>query len=80
MNLYLQRSVYLFVQDALATAITDIKVECIAVRGISHYGDASEESEGWKTFASVMAASVVATILEKGAVFEDWPHFQGDVE
>lgn len=50
------------------------------MKGISHYGDASKESEGWKKFASVMAASVVANIWEGGTIFEDWPHFNGDVE
>ncbi|XP_022808580.1 uncharacterized protein LOC111345557 isoform X1 [Stylophora pistillata] len=64
------------VQDALATAITDLKVECIAVKGISHYGGAGKESESWKNFASVMAASVVAHVLKDRVVFESWPHFQ----
>ena len=56
-----------------------MKVECIAVKGISHYGDASEESEGWKKVASLVAASVVADILEVRTIFEDWPHFDADV-
>lgn len=55
-----------------------MKVECIVVNGISHYGGDSKESEGRKKFASVMAASVVAHILEGGTIFEDWPHFDAD--
>ena len=46
------------------------------VKGIKDYADGSQSSsDEWGTFASVMAASVVANILSDAVIFEDWPHY-----
>ena len=46
------------------------------VKGIKDYADGSQSlSVEWGTFASVMAASVVANILSDVVIFEDWPHY-----
>ena len=46
------------------------------VKGIKDYADGSRSSsDEWGTFASVMAASVVANILSYAIIFEDWPHY-----
>ena len=51
------------------------------VKGIKDYADDSRpSSDDWGTFASVMAASVVANILSDAVIFKDWPHYNpGDV-
>ena len=46
------------------------------VKGIKDYTDGRQSaSDEWGTFASVMAASVVANILSDAVIFEDWPHY-----
>ena len=55
-------------------------MEWVVVKGISGYADGTGGvSDEWKTFASVMAASVVENMLSDSAVFQSWPHFEGDV-
>jgi len=56
-------------------AAHDLKTEWVVVKGIKDYADGSHSDDEWGTFASVMAASVVANILSNAAVFEDWPHY-----
>ena len=47
------------------------------VKGIASYGDTSEQpsSDEWKSFASIMAASVAAEILKDPVIFQGWPHY-----
>ena len=48
------------------------------MKGIADYMDGTQAiTESWSTFASVMAASVVAHILSDSAVFRTWPHYEG---
>ena len=57
-----------------------MKIEWVVVKGISGYADGiGEVSDEWKTFASVMAASVVEKMLDDSVVFESWPHYRGDI-
>ena len=57
-------------------AAHDLKTEWVVVKGIKDYVDGSQSSnDEWGTFASVMAASVVANILSDAVIFEDWPHY-----
>ena len=57
-------------------AAHDLKTEWVVVKGIKDYADGSQSSnDEWGTFASVMAASVVANILSYAIIFEDWPHY-----
>ena len=56
-------------------AAHDLKTEWVVVKGIKDYTDGSQSSnDEWRTFASVMAASVVANILSDAVIFKDWPH------
>lgn len=47
------------------------------IKGVASYGDPTQSSSSeWASFASTMAASVVAsTILNDPAVFKEWPHY-----
>ena len=47
------------------------------VKGVASYGDRTRtSSSAWASFASTMAASVVAsTILKDPAVFKEWPDY-----
>ena len=45
------------------------------VKGVSSYFHQSQSaSDEWMSFASAMAASVVAKMLKAPAVFEEWRH------
>ena len=47
-------------------------------KGISHFSDDSNTSdESWKSFASVMAASLVSNMLNDPVIFKEWPHYEG---
>ena len=55
-----------------------MKMEWLVVKGV--YGfvqGAASTNDSWKTFACVMAASVVSNILSSSFVFGDWPHYGG---
>ena len=53
-----------------------MKSEWVVIKGVSHFADSSAH-ESWKTFACVMAASLVSHILCDPFVFESWPHYVG---
>ena len=57
-------------------AAHNLKIEWVVVKGIKDY-EGDNRSDNWGTFASVMAASVVANILNDPAVFQEWPNFRG---
>ena len=61
------------------TAAFDCQIEWLIVKGIADYADGSQlASESWYSFASVMAASLVAHMLSEPHVFRSWPHCQGN--
>ena len=64
--------------DIFAAAY-DGKMEWLIVEGVASDGVLSQSvSDDWKSFASTMAASLVANILCDPYVFEGWPHcYQG---
>ena len=55
-----------------------MKTEWLVIKGVCGFlrGIASTK-DSWKTFACVMAASVVSNILRNSFVFRDWPHYGG---
>ena len=61
----------------LFLAAHDLKVEWIVIKGVSNFAD-GRETESWRKFASVMAASLTAHILSNPIVFEDWPRYKGE--
>ena len=62
----------------LFAAARDMNIEWVIVKGISHFSDDSNTSdESWKSFASIMAASVVSNMLNNPVVFKEWPHYEG---
>ena len=67
-----------FSTSGLFAVAHDMKVEWIVVEGVCGLvqGVASTNNS-WKTFACVMAASVVSNMLSNSFVFGDWPHYGG---
>ena len=62
----------------LFAAAQDMNIEWVIVKGISHFSDDSNTcDESWKSFASIMAASVVSNMLNNPVVFKEWPHYEG---
>ncbi|CAH3044886.1 unnamed protein product [Porites evermanni] len=60
------------------TAAFDCQIEWLIVKGIADYANGSQlASESWSSCASVMAASLVAHMLNEPCVFHSWPHYQG---
>lgn len=58
----------------------DHQIGWLVLKGISEYADSTVcSSEKWKTFASVMAASVAEKILSDPDVFQEWNHYQGNM-
>ncbi|PFX14629.1 Protein NLRC5 [Stylophora pistillata] len=62
-------------QDLFAAA-RDMKMEWLVVKGVCDFARGSRSTNhSWKTFACVMAASVVSNMLSNSLVFGDWPHY-----
>ena len=61
----------------LFVAAYDLNIQWIVIKGVSNFAD-GRETESWKQFASVMAASLTAHILSDPIVFEKWPHYKGE--
>ena len=62
----------------LFAAAHDLNLEWVIVKGISHFSDDSNTpDESWKSFASIMAASLVSNMLNDPVVFKEWPHYEG---
>ena len=61
-------------------AAHDFKIEWLVVKGIKDFvKETQSSSEKWKQIACVMAASVVANILNDPVIFQDWPHFNAGI-
>ena len=58
-------------------AAFDCQLEWVIIKGISHFADGSEcGTKEWKSFASVMAASIVQNILKEPDILDNWPHYK----
>ena len=55
-------------------AAYDEKIEWVVVKGVAHFVNQTHLSSEWMSFASTMAASVVAKMLNDPVVFQEWPH------
>ena len=70
-------SVFLLLTGLFAAA-HDMNIEWVIVKGISYFSDDSNTpDESWKSFASIMAASLVFNMLNDPVVFKEWPHYEG---
>ena len=68
----------LIIITGLFAAAHDMNIEWVIVKGISHFSDDSNTpEESWKSFASIMAASLVSNMLNDPVVFKEWPHYEG---
>ena len=57
-------------------AAHDLGVEWIIIKGVSDFADGTKsETNSWRPFAGLMAASLVAYILKNPIIFEDWGHY-----
>lgn len=62
----------------IVAAAYDLEIEFLVVKGVSDLtGGSPTPDMSWKSFASVMAASVVFHMLNDPFVFECWPHYSG---
>ena len=71
-------SFFVFVFLGIFTAAHDMTFEWVVVKGVSDFAISSSSThESWKSFASVMAASVVSNMLCDSFAFQQWRHFGG---
>ena len=69
-------SLLLFLTLGVYAAAYDANIEWVIVKGVASYLHQSQSvTPEWMTFASSMAASVVAKMLNDPAVFLEWPHY-----
>ena len=62
----------------LFAAAHDLKVEWIVIKGVSDFAENwKSNTDAWRAFASLMAASLTFHILGDSIVFKDWPHYEG---
>ncbi|XP_068733956.1 NLR family CARD domain-containing protein 4-like [Montipora capricornis] len=66
--------------EGVFAAAYDEKVEWVVVKGVASYVNQTQllRSE-WMSFASTMAASVVANMLNDPVVFQEWPHCNQEI-
>ena len=68
-------SLHLFLTSGVYAAAYDANIEWLIVKGVASYFHQSQSAiDEWMSFASAMAASVVARILNDPVVFREWPH------
>ena len=68
-------SLHLFLTSGVYAAAYDADIDWVIVKGVASYFHQSQSGTSeWMSFASAMAASVVAKILNDPAVFREWPH------
>ena len=73
-------NVFLFCFLGVYAAAYDFKTEWVVVKGIKDLADEMQSSsKKWKEIACVMAASVVANILNDPVIFQDWPYFNAGI-
>ncbi|XP_068749805.1 NLR family CARD domain-containing protein 3-like isoform X3 [Montipora capricornis] len=61
--------------EGLFAAAYDEKVEWVVVKGVARFVNETQLSRSeWMSFASTMAAFVVAKMLNDPVVFQEWPH------
>ena len=63
--------------SGLYQAAHDLKIEWDVIKGVSDFADGRKSNtDSWRPFASVMAASVMAHILRDPTVFKDWENYE----
>ncbi|XP_068753852.1 NLR family CARD domain-containing protein 3-like [Montipora capricornis] len=61
--------------EGVFAAAYDEKIEWVVVKGVASFVNQTQLSRSeWMSFASTMAASVVAKMLNNPVVFEEWPY------
>ena len=74
--MHLHLTAFIFLTSGVYAAAYDANIEWVIVKGVASYFDQSQSaSSEWMSFASAMAASVVAKMLNDPAVFREWPHY-----
>ena len=60
----------------LYAAAYDANIEWVIVKGVASYFHRNQSATSeWMSFASTMAASMVAKMLKDPTVFREWPHY-----
>ncbi|XP_067054266.1 guanylate-binding protein 1-like isoform X3 [Acropora muricata] len=66
--------------EGLYAAAYDANIEWVIVKGVASYFHQSQSATSeWMSFASTMAASMVAKMLKDPTVFREWPHYNQGV-
>ena len=59
-------------------AAHNLDVEWVIIKGVSDFADGKKSNtDDWRPFASLMAASLAVHLLSNSVVYEDWSHYNG---
>ena len=66
----------MFLTSGVYAEAYDANIEWVIVKGVASYFHQSQSATSeWMSFASAMAASLVAKMLNDPVVFQEWPHY-----
>jgi len=66
----------LLLTSGVYSAAYDANIEWVIVKGVARYFYQGQSATSeWMSFASTMAASVVAKMLNDPTVFQKWAHY-----
>ena len=69
----------MFLTSGVYAAAYDANIEWVIVKGVASYFHQSQSATSeWMSFASTMAASVVAKMLNDLTVYREWRHYNQD--
>ena len=72
-------SLPLFLTSGVYAAAYDANIEWVMVKGVaSYFHQMQSATSKWMSFASAMAASVVAKMLIDMTVFQEWRYYNQD--
>ena len=67
---------FVHITSGISLEAYDDITEWVIVKGVTSYFNQTKSSTpGWMSFASTMAASVVATVLKDPVAFQGWSHY-----
>ena len=69
-------NVFVYITPGISLEAYDDIIEWVIVKGVtSYFNQTQSPTSEWMSFASTMAASIVASTLKDPAVFLKWPHY-----
>ena len=76
MYIALELKLFVCITSGISLEAYDDIIEWVIVKGVaSYFNQTKAPTSGWMSFASTMAASIVASMLKDPVVFLKWSHY-----